>query len=38
MKHWVVLAVIAALALPANAKEQRAWVKDVPDAATWKAY
>src|SRR5664279_521594 len=38
MKHWVVLAVVAALALPAHAKEQRAWVKDVPDAATWKAY
>ena len=40
MKHWVVLAVVAALSIagPAHAKEQRAWVKDVPDAATWKAY
>ena len=38
MKPWVVLLVIAALALPAHAKEQRAWVKEVPDAATWKNY
>ncbi len=38
MKHWVVLAVLTALATPAMAKEQRAWVKDVPDAATWKNY
>ncbi|MFT3699202.1 MAG: PEP/pyruvate-binding domain-containing protein [Kofleriaceae bacterium] len=38
MKHWVVLAVLLALMSPAAAKEQRAWVKTVPDAATWKAY
>ncbi|CAN5365016.1 hypothetical protein BH11MYX1_BH11MYX1_55060 [soil metagenome] len=38
MKHWVVLAVIAALAMPALAKEQRAWVKEIPDETTWKNY
>ncbi len=41
MKHWVVVAVVAtlwALAAPAMANEQRAWVKAVPDAATWKNY
>ena len=41
MKHWAVVVVTALLAfgaVPADAREQRAWVKDVPDAATWKAY
>lgn len=40
MKHWVVLALctLALVVRPAHANEQRAWVKTVPDAATWKAY
>jgi hypothetical protein len=41
MKLWAAVVVMAMLgfgAMPAQAREQRAWVKDVPDAATWKAY
>ena len=34
----LVLAILIALATPAFAGEQRAWVKTIPDAATWKAY
>ncbi len=34
----LVLTVMVALAAHAVAGEQRAWVKDVPDAATWKRY
>ncbi|NVB83740.1 MAG: pyruvate, phosphate dikinase [Kofleriaceae bacterium] len=34
----VVLAVLVAFAQPARADEQRAWVKSIPDAKTWKAY
>ena len=38
MKRWLVLAVMCAIATPAAAKEQRSWVKEIPDAATWKNY
>jgi hypothetical protein len=38
MKPWLVLAVIAAIATPVAAREQRSWVKEIPDAATWKNY
>src|SRR5215468_7769468 len=37
MKRWLVL-VMVAIASPALAREQRSWVKEVPDAATWKNY
>ena len=40
MKHWTLapLAVVIALAGVAQAREQRSWVKEVPDVATWKNY
>lgn len=37
MKH-IVVAVVMALVAPAHAAEQHAWVKEVPDAKTWKNY
>ncbi len=41
MKHagWVLAVVLAvSVATPAHAGEQRAWVKEIPDLATWKSY
>src|SRR6476646_7645969 len=38
MKQALVLLTLCALAAPAVAGEQHAWVKTVPDAKTWKAY
>ena len=39
MKHVVlILTLLVAFARPAAAGEHRAWVKDIPDAATWAAY
>src|SRR5882672_3738430 len=34
----VIAALTLGLAVPARAAEQRAWVKQVPDAKTWKSY
>jgi hypothetical protein len=40
MKHAaiVVVAAVIVASAPAHAGEQRAWVKEIPDAATWKSY
>src|SRR3982751_6029362 len=38
MKQALVVVTLCALASHAWATEQHAWVKTVPDAATWKAY
>jgi hypothetical protein len=38
MKQALVVVALCALAAPAIASEQHAWVKTVPDAKTWKAY
>lgn len=34
----LVAVVCLAIAVPAEAREQRAWVKQIPDAATWSIY
>src|SRR5512139_2724704 len=34
----IAIALVMLFALPAEAREQRAWVKTIPDAATWKVY
>lgn len=34
----IAIALVMLFALPAEAREQRAWVKTIPDAATWKIY
>lgn len=34
----IALVTVFALVQPAEAREQRAWVKTIPDAATWKIY
>src|SRR5215470_17611352 len=38
MKQALAVVVVAALCAQAHASEQRAWVKEVPDVKTWKAY
>src|ERR1700733_11506525 len=38
MKQAVVVALVIAFGASAHATEQHAWVKDVPDAKTWKNY
>jgi hypothetical protein len=34
----IAIALLLLFALPADAREQRAWVKTIPDVATWKIY
>src|SRR5882757_687680 len=41
MKQCLAVAVVVAIAsvtAPAHAREQRSWVKEIPDVATWKSY